>query len=202
MKLRDAMWKAMHYYFCKLSIIFIFLQNKFLFKKNVLFVFCVCFPHQGFSNHFIHHILKFESQDVTFLRHFYQLSVPAYFGISFPACYNFRACSFSVPYRFHFNFSCRSSFCSPFVLCLITGVKPRARSTKVEMRGSGSVAPCHHLEACWCWSGESHGGPLSPLPKVAGEPTLSSPLSSYSDLLTCSFFTVEFIFRSPDSPTP
>lgn len=88
---------------------------------------------------------------------FSSVSVPAYFGISFSACYNFRACSFSVPYRFHFNFSCWSSFCNSFVLCLIAGVKPRTNSTKASVRRSGSAALRHHPEPSgWC-PDSSHG---------------------------------------------
>lgn len=96
----------------------------------------------------------------TFWRHFYQLSLLAYFGISFSACYNYRACSFSAPYRFHFNFSCWSSFCNSFVLRLIAGVKPRANSTKAGVRRSGAAALHHLPDRCgWC-PDNSHGGHL------------------------------------------
>lgn len=188
MKLRMLGWKlcstGCFFFFCKFSIILKFLQNKFLFKKNGLFVFCTCFTPQGFPNHFIHHILTFESQDLTFWGHFYQLSVLAYFGISFSACYNFRACSFSVPYRFQFNFSCWSSFCNSFVLRLIAGVKPSANSTSAEVRRSGSAALRHHPEPSgWC-PDSSHGGHLFIFQRLR---------------TACSFLTIELIFPSPDS---
>lgn len=52
-------------------------------------------------------------------RHFYQLSLLAYFGISFFACFNLRTCSFSIhyiSYRFQLNFSFWSLSCYSFIL--------------------------------------------------------------------------------------
>lgn len=74
------------FFFLQIFSILKFSQNKFLFKKNVLFVFCMCFTPQGSPNHFIHHIHTFESQDLTFLRHFHQfLSQPILGYPSLPA---------------------------------------------------------------------------------------------------------------------
>lgn len=74
------------FFFLQIFSILKFSQNKFLFKKNVLFVFCMCFTPQGSPNRVIHHIHTFESQDLTFLRHFHRfLSQPILGYPSLPA---------------------------------------------------------------------------------------------------------------------
>lgn len=116
--------------FCNFSMYLKFFQSKK--KKKLLFkiAYLLCL----FS---VHYVEEYQLYWVGFLwlshppysqiwkprlnisRHFYQLSLLAYFGISFFACFNLRTCSFSIhyiSYRFQLNFSFWSLSCYSFIL--------------------------------------------------------------------------------------